>query len=271
MFESRDQQDRVNTEFQKLGLRGVTIFAAAGDGGSHFAFGKFQNGALADVLNSISCQFNMPVFPTSSPWVVSIGGTQWQEDGPYSPACSSDKPCGWDSGGGGFSWYYPPATPSQSVVSKAYLKSAVGAPNLSPSSSYNASNRGYPDFSALAAFGIPVCDYGDCGDTGGTSASTPTLAGMFTLINDARLNKGLAPLGFLLPRLYEAMANQTVREECFYDIGHAPKSIDPTWDCDTYSTCEGCDKGFPAIPGWDAQTGFGQPHFPGLLKHLGSD
>ena len=28
--------------------------------------------------------------------------------------------------------------------------------------------------------------------------------------------------------------------------------------------------GFPAVPGWDAQTGLGQPKFAGLLKYLGS-
>ena len=45
----------------------------------------------------------------------------------------------------------------------------------------------------------------------------------------------------------------------------------------TYSTCTGCDdgggagRGFVAVPGWDAQTGFGQPLFPGLLKHLSAD
>jgi len=60
----------------KLGLKGVSIFAASGDGGSHFSFGPFNNGSLSDELNSLICKnFNMPVFPTSSPYVTAVGGT----------------------------------------------------------------------------------------------------------------------------------------------------------------------------------------------------
>ena len=36
----------------------------------------------------------------------------------------------------------------------------------------------------------------------GTSASAPTFAGIVSLLNDARLSKGLPPLGFLNPLLY---------------------------------------------------------------------
>ena len=42
MFESADVERRIDVELQKLGLRGVTVTAAAGDGGSHFAFGPFS-------------------------------------------------------------------------------------------------------------------------------------------------------------------------------------------------------------------------------------
>lgn len=37
---------------------------------------------------------------------------------------------------------------------------------------------------------------------GGTSAASPTFAGIVSLLNDARLSKGLPPLGFLNPLLY---------------------------------------------------------------------
>ncbi|KAJ6449571.1 hypothetical protein C8R45DRAFT_883978, partial [Mycena sanguinolenta] len=37
---------------------------------------------------------------------------------------------------------------------------------------------------------------------GGTSASSPTFTGFVTLLNDARLKKGLSELGFLNPLLY---------------------------------------------------------------------
>lgn len=69
MFDSKDLVDRIETEFKKLGLRGVTILAASGDGGSHWAFGRFEDDlGVGSALNEIICgEMNMPVFPTSSP------------------------------------------------------------------------------------------------------------------------------------------------------------------------------------------------------------
>ena len=37
---------------------------------------------------------------------------------------------------------------------------------------------------------------------GGTSASSPTFAGIITLLNDARIAEGMPPLGFLNPLIY---------------------------------------------------------------------
>ena len=37
---------------------------------------------------------------------------------------------------------------------------------------------------------------------GGTSAASPTFAGIVALLNDARIEKGLPTLGFLNPLLY---------------------------------------------------------------------
>ena len=45
MFGSADEQQRINVEFMKLGLRGVTVVAASGDGGSHWAFGRLKDGS----------------------------------------------------------------------------------------------------------------------------------------------------------------------------------------------------------------------------------
>merc|ERR1712232_788325 len=42
MFLSQDQVDRINTGFQVLGTRGVSVFMASGDGGSHFSFEEFD-------------------------------------------------------------------------------------------------------------------------------------------------------------------------------------------------------------------------------------
>jgi tripeptidyl-peptidase-1 len=180
-----------------------------------------------------------------------------------------------DSGGGGFSWTED-APPYQANTTAPYLKLAERiAPKTSPPrATFNEKGRGYPDLAALAQFGIPLCTYGGCSGSGGTSASAPTVAGMLTLINDARLAAGKKPLGFANTRLYALMADAATYAECFVDVGVA--KLGDLWDCPTYSTCEGCDdagvgRGFVATKGWDAQTGFGQPKFEGLLKHLSAD
>ncbi|CAF1574266.1 unnamed protein product [Didymodactylos carnosus] len=48
-----------------------------------------------------------------------------------------------------------------------------------------------------------------------TSVSSPAAAGMFSLINDRRLNQGTKPLGFLNPLLY-GLADQY--PDAFFDI-----------------------------------------------------
>ena len=52
--------------------------------------------------------------------------------------------------------------------------------------------RAYPDLAAMMD-GVPLCFNGRCNPSivGGTSASTPTVAGIFSLVNDHRLNAGL--------------------------------------------------------------------------------
>lgn len=276
MFDSEAVEQRIDAELAKLGLRGTTVTAASGDGASHFAFGPFS-GDIGSDLNGIICgQMNMPVFPTASPYVLSVGGTQWSSDDIYGPECSADKPCGWTDGGAGFAWKH--AQPSfQNNVTAVYLKEArkVAPKTMVSAGTFNASGRGYPDVAALAQFGIPLCDYGGCSGSGGTSASAPTVAGMLSLINDARLNAGLKSLGYVNTKLYALMADPSVYAECFTDIGI--KKLGDEWDCQTYSSCDGCDDGagsgpgFVATEGWDAQTGFGQPNFAGWLKYLGKD
>jgi len=231
MFLSRDQVRRINTGFQLLGLRGVSVFASSGDGGSHFSFEPFSGGGIADALNKVSCNYQIPVFPTTSPYVISVGGTAWSED-------DSSKPIAWSGSGGGFSWEFG-APDHQTDAVLAYLKDT---PALPPTTSFNASGRAYPDISAIGIHG--------------TSQSSPMVAGIFSLVNDHRLNAGLPSLGFLGPRLYQVMRRAS---------GEAFQSVNSG---DTNTTC---NNGFPAKQGWDPVTGWGQPRWQGLLEHFGSD
>jgi tripeptidyl-peptidase-1 len=246
MFLSQDQVDRINVGLQVLGTRGISVFASSGDGGSHFSFGQFSGGLIADALNTISCTFQMPVFPTSSPYLTSVGGTGWSDAG-GSPA----HPVAWDGSGGGFSWQFSAPSHQKAVVAN-YLSTTSGLP---PASSFNSSGRAYPDVAALADVVIPLCVYGGCSPSGGTSASSPTVAGLFTLLNDHRMSNGLPPLGFVSPRIWQVATEKP--GAAFQDITKG-------------NTKTTCDNGFPAGPGWDPTTGWGRPVWAGMLEYFGS-
>ncbi|CAE8743635.1 unnamed protein product [Polarella glacialis] len=235
MFISDDQTARINTAFQLLAVRGVSVFGSSGDGGSHYSFQPFSGGAIADALNEVSCKYQMPVFPTGSPYIVSVGGTMWKGDGSHPVAWEEDKTYGT---GGGFSWQFGMPDWQKKAVA-AYLVNTTGLP---PASSFNKAGRAFPDISGVAVEG--------------TSQSSPLVAGMFSMIVDKRLSKGLPALGFVSPRLWKVAA--AYPGEAFLDVTEGGTALT-------------CDNGFPAAPGWDAATGWGRPIWPGLLKHLGED
>jgi subtilase family serine protease len=137
MMDSMPQQEAISVQLAKIGLRGTTVVAAAGDGGSHFSFVMFPNDRIGNVLNEISCQYNFPTFPASSPNVLGVGGTQWE-------GASPDQPIGWSSGGSGFSWQFP--TPSyQTSFVESYLAAQNGTNGFPAYGNFNAGGRAYPD------------------------------------------------------------------------------------------------------------------------------
>ena len=77
MFLGQDQITRTSTEFMKVGLRGVTVLAASGDGGSHYSFQPFPNDQIGSLLNTAACAKNFPTYPASDPYVTGVGGTTW--------------------------------------------------------------------------------------------------------------------------------------------------------------------------------------------------
>merc|ERR1712190_406608 len=127
------------------------------------------------------------------PYVTAVGGTA-----PASgyPAPGSESAIGLSSGG--FSNYWPMPDYQKDAVA-AYLKQQ----GLPPASrGYNTSGRGYPDIAAQATNFIVVVGLPIPG-VAGTSCASPTAAGVFSLLNDLRLQNGKSTLGFLNPLIYQ--------------------------------------------------------------------
>jgi len=231
MFLSQDQVARISTAFQVLGARGVSVFMASGDGGSHFSFGEFPEwSSIGSTLNKVSCEYQMPVAPTNSPYIVGVGGESWSGG-------SSSHPITWSGSGGGFSWQFDQPE-HQKAAASAYLTKS----GMPPASSFNAHGAVYPDMAAIGHMG--------------TSQAAPIAAGIFSMIIDQRLNLGLPPLGFVGPRIWQVAKN--FPGEAFFDITEGNSQTT-------------CDNGFPATEGWDPNTGHGRPIWSGMLKHFGSD
>jgi len=255
---------RVNTEFQKVGTRGVSIIVASGDSGAN---GRTDGGCTDKILH--------PDYPAASPYVTSVGATQLETPevklANPPPVCKSSFQCASGgnetavsyafsqfTSGGGFSNFA--AQPDyQTDAVKAYLSSGVALP---PASYFNVSGRAYPDVAALGHnFVIYDLSEGGFVEVGGTSASAPSFAGMMSLANQVALAKDGKPLGFLNPFLYQMFAAQP---NTFRDIIYG----------DNKCTEDGCSlscKGFVAAKGWDPVTGLGVPDVTNILSYVSAN
>jgi tripeptidyl-peptidase-1 len=256
---SQEYVGRVNTEFQKIGLRGVSLLSASGDSGANGRTDDFCTGTVL-----------YPDYPGSSPFITSVGATEianpeYKLTNPPSICSSSSYQCvsgGSEqavsyaissfASGGGFS--NVAARPSwQSSAVSSYLASGVALP---PTSYFNQTSRGYPDIAAVGHNNLIYQSGVEA--VGGTSASSPIWAGIVALLNQAAKAKDGKPLGFLNPLLYQIASEQP---SAFHDIT-VGDNICTEYGC--ASTCQG----FKATKGWDPVTGLGSPNFPALLKYI---
>lgn len=218
----------------KAGAAGKSILFASGDMGVWGRTGNEGDGKFH------------PDFPGASPYITSVGGTNFVTKSVIGEEES------WDSSGGGFSDHSSRPDYQKEAV-EAYLELAASQDGFPSDGAFSPDGRGYPDVSALGGMTNPYCvDTAFLFGThmmvgvGGTSASSPAVAGMFARINGERQAAGKPVMGFLNPFIYQ-------NPQAFNDV----KKGNNNW---------GEAEGFRALEGWDPATGMGSPKYEALKE-----
>lgn len=194
----------MNAAFQDAALLGISVFVAAGDGGS--SDGEQDHKKHVD-------------FPASSPWVTACGGTRLiaANGAIESETVWNDGALAGSTGGGVSSFFSKPAYQAKVKVPK-------------PAGTTNSNGRGLPDVAAVAdpQTGYRVFVAGQDAVIGGTSAVAPLWAALTALCNE-QLGK---PLGWLNPILYGTIAQNKVLHDITSGTNGAYRAS-KTWDCCT--------------------------------------
>lgn len=223
MWDSATLQ-QMNGAFEAAAKHNITVLVASGDNGAR------------DAATENRLQVS---FPASSPWVLSVGGTQLVSDGN-----SGATEAVWNhwsenlgASGGGVS----------EVFDRPKWQSNIRVPH----SLSGRPGRGVPDVAINAdpKSGYALYIQGQVMQIGGTGAAASVWAGL-----TAVLNQGLGHrLGFFNPLVYETLGPSEILRPVVY--GH---------------NGTGKLSGFCAGPGWNPATGWGTPDGAKLLQALRS-
>ena len=254
-----EQVARFGQVYQQAVANHVTVISASGDTGTANPIGG-QGTSPTTVL-----PFPTVVWPSSDPLVTSAGGSWLQFGWTWNPSAATgtgsqnflvtpgsrteavwNEPYRAVATGGGRSVLF--STPSfQSGISQSILQGSRGLPDLS----WNAAvNGGVLVF--LSSTILPQFPSGRWAIVGGTSASTPQLAGLVALTNQIADAKHKQHVGYLNPLLYALPSSD------FTDM--VPLTFGP--GAVTLSDNAQFGSGIPGMattPGYDLTTGFGSP------------
>jgi len=224
----------IETQLRQLAEQGVWFVKSAGDAGSSDCAGH-DACATSDTQRAVE-------YPTTSPWLTAVGGSQFFGGTATGTAVVWKGACA--AGGGGTS----------DRVARPAWQDGVGAAG---------SGRAVPDVTALAGLPyyrtlVPDADGtsspGWEGD-GGTSLGTPLLAGGLGLVRQALRAAGLPVPAPLNPVLYEIASDPTARARVFTDV--------TVGDNDLYAV--GC---CTATEGYDLASGWGELDIGALWREL---
>ncbi|KAK0512051.1 hypothetical protein JMJ35_005179 [Cladonia borealis] len=237
-------------EFLKLGLMGTTVIVSVSDHGTASGRGSF---CIDDRTGNATGGRFSPTFPSSCPWVTSVGGTQMPQPTDLRTLAATTNETAFRkelskqilSSGGGFSNVF--LAPPYQVPNVALYKDIEKDHLDEIQDRFNSTGRGYPDV-AVRADDYMIVSNGEWKPVSGTSASNPVFASIITLINSERMHAGKGPVGFINPVLYSSpyILNDVVT-----------------------GANQGCgvDQAFRATRGWDAVTGLGSPDYE-LMRQL---
>jgi pseudomonalisin len=227
---------------QQAVAEGRTLFASTGDTGSSCPIAPVNTNGLATQL------YPGLEWPSVSPWVVAVGGTDLSSDGAAPPHRLTET--AWEYTGGGNSTAEPAGSYQQGVAptnctfdksGNAYAPGVAAGPIC----------RSTPDVAAISgdvATGNGMSITNDSGadqQGAGTSLSSPLWVGFWARIQAAAKGKGL---GFANYSLYKVAKAAPGRD--FFDV------------------TIGDNQPYPAKPGYDNTTGWGTPEVSQLMLDL---
>lgn len=179
-------------------------------------------------------------YPSSSPYVVAIGGTQLAllTAVPLSSPLASNYGAeeAWVGSSGGYSYFELEQSWQEGVQQSGF--------------------RSVPDVSFVEGPVVSYDTYGSTGwtEVGGTSDGPPPWSSMFAIVNSLRAANGKGPLTQAASDLYTLYYNSTTYAQDFHDI-----TMGSNGNCGT-----DCDAG----PGYDLVTGIGTPIANNLVQAL---
>jgi subtilase family serine protease len=237
----------------------VTVLAATGDSGTANTIGG-QGASKGKLLN-----YPTVTWPPSDPLVTAAGGTWLQYGWTWNPTSPTDmsftttsgsrteaiwnEPFIQAAGGGGLSVVFQ--TPAfQNSISQSILNGARGLPDISWNAAVDGGVLVYLGFLGSSS-GFYIF--------GGTSASTPQLAGLIALTNQVADMSHKQHVGWLNPLLYKLPSS------AFNDI--VPQTFGTVTIADNSLYGSGIS-GYPATTGYDLATGFGSPNGDNFVYDL---
>ncbi len=272
------QTARFDSVYKAATARGDTMLSSSGDFGSTGVAKQQRESRI----------FPSPTvwWPTSSPFVTSVGGTQLQLGWTWDP--TSDTPFNPDGSFNPAYFNFTAGGNTEAVWNESWLPAATGGGRsvIYPRPLYQdgvasiigSDARGVPDLSWNAAVNGGVLVFTSFYPNafrvgwhtfGGTSASSPQVAGVIALANEQQSAAGKPPLGALNPLLYKVDSGPAFRDIVPVKQGTAVSGDLKNNQLFIFnpdgSVSPGPVVGLPTLTGWDMTTGFGSPKVPAFI------